>query len=229
MSRIHPAENTQQDYLSIENGDHINRPSPSVLTVWKRSSMTFQGTDGFTVFDSHGTLAFRVDNYTRKSPCSTGGLVLMDGTGKALLSLKPQILSMQLQWNAYRGGEDECGKSSRLFAMRRPISLINNSSKYEAEIFIGGPTKGSQPTPDFRIEGSFARRNCKIIKTSTSSPSGQVLVAKISRKKVNKTVMLNDDVFSLQVQPGFDLQLIMAFVVVLDRICRKPFAPVLCS
>jgi hypothetical protein len=66
---------------------------PAVLTVWKRSSMTFQGTDGFTVFDHRGRLAFRVDNYSRKSSCITGsgGLVLMDGAGNALLTLKPQV------------------------------------------------------------------------------------------------------------------------------------------
>lgn len=60
---------------------------PSVLTVWKRSSMSFQGTDGFTVFDHRGTLTFRVDNYSRRS----GGLILMDGAGRALLTLKPQV------------------------------------------------------------------------------------------------------------------------------------------
>jgi len=59
-----------------------------VLTVWKRSSMSFQGTDGFTVFDPHGTLVFRVDNYSRKNGY---GLVLMDGVGNALLSLKPKV------------------------------------------------------------------------------------------------------------------------------------------
>lgn len=68
--------------------------SPSVLTVWKKSSMSFQGTDGFTVFDHRGRLVFRVDNYTRKSWSAAsggGGLLLMDGTGKALLKLKPQV------------------------------------------------------------------------------------------------------------------------------------------
>ena len=50
--------------------------------------MSFQGTDGFTVFDPNGTLVFRVDNYSRKNGY---GLVLMDGVGNALLSLKPKV------------------------------------------------------------------------------------------------------------------------------------------
>lgn len=85
MSRIHPAE----DRFSKEAGIRL---CPSKFTVWKRSSMTFQGTDGFTVFDQHGRLAFRVDNYSRRHRCDLqGGLILMDGSGKALLTMRPQV------------------------------------------------------------------------------------------------------------------------------------------
>ncbi|KAI3708991.1 hypothetical protein L2E82_38645 [Cichorium intybus] len=82
-------------------------PKHTTLTVWKRSSMSFQGTDGFTVYDRHGKLGFRVDNYSRNSHvrnrwscsndgagCVSGGgsggaLVLMDGSDNPLITLKP--------------------------------------------------------------------------------------------------------------------------------------------
>lgn len=76
---------------------------------------------------------------------------------------------------------------------------------------------------DFRIEGWFQRRSCKV-----TNGNGEV-VAEISRKRANERVLLGDDVFSLVVKPGFDAKLVMAFVVVLDRICVKPYAPFLCS
>lgn len=105
MSRIHPSsENKNQlQYDSLEVVDPVPVPKNTTLTVWKRSSMSFQGTDGFTVYDHHGGLAFRVDNYSRNNnvrdslSCSTsagngrGTLILMDGTGKPLLTLKPQV------------------------------------------------------------------------------------------------------------------------------------------
>lgn len=104
MSKVHPAENKWQNVVLKERSlvakqqelyrpdhDHCDQ-DPTVLTVWKRSSMSFQGTDGFTVFDQQGRLAFRVDNYSRKNSCGKRGLILMDGTGKALLTLKPQVL-----------------------------------------------------------------------------------------------------------------------------------------
>lgn len=140
---------------------------------------------------------------------------------------------MQNQWNAYRGevvvdgyGKRSSGKrcsSSKVFSMRS-----GNKKNEEADVFLRGqqPTKLKEEA-DFRIGGCFRKRNC-IIRSGTSS--GQVLVANIARKKVNNsTILLGDDVFSLVVQPGFDIELIMAFVIVLDRICGKSYAPVLCS
>ncbi|KAK9290767.1 hypothetical protein L1049_008943 [Liquidambar formosana] len=244
--RIHPAAEIKCRNLltkseSVDNNEESshNPPCrPSVLTVWKRSSMSFQGTDGFTVFDGHGRLAFRVDNYSRKNECvAGGGLVLMDGAGKALLTLKPQIFSMQHQWNGYGGGDDNgCGGKSdpilcKVFSMRRRSALVQRQSEDEAEVFMMHGAAGRCGTgskkqhPDFRISGSFRRRNCKI-----TSPTGE-LVANIARKKVivNTTILLSDDVFSLVIQPGFHSHLIMAFLIILDRISAKPFVPAFCS
>lgn len=95
MSKIYPAERQKcstSTKPSSSSRTTDERNQPTVLTVWKRSSMSFQGTDGFTVFDDRGNLVFRVDNYTRKIwSYGGGGLLLMDGSGKALLTLKPQV------------------------------------------------------------------------------------------------------------------------------------------
>lgn len=102
MYRIHPDSDQNRcvgfskgfENVVLNSSSSSSSPSDEyvLLTVWKRSSMTFQGTDGFTVIDSSGRLAFRVDNYTRKE-CrgGGGGVVLMDGHGKPLLTLKPQV------------------------------------------------------------------------------------------------------------------------------------------
>ncbi|KAI3437455.1 uncharacterized protein J3R85_005201 [Psidium guajava] len=228
MCRVHPDGNGCE-YLSRgeKNGGSGDAVSPSRLTVWKKSSMSFQGTDGFTVFDQRGGLVFRVDNYSRKGQCAHGGggLVLMDGVGNALLTLRPQALSMQCQWHAYKG-ENDCAKRTpdlRVFSMRRSSLLFHKNSNIEAEVFLGGGCAKHGRAPDFAIEGSFTRRNC-VIRSSTGE-----LAAKISRKRANTAVLLGDDVFSLVVQPGFDPELAMAIIVILDRICRKPYTPVLCS
>ncbi|KAF5737325.1 putative GTP binding protein [Tripterygium wilfordii] len=225
MSKIHPdAENNREYNDHVESKECIG--DGHLLTVWKRSSMSFQGTDGFTVFDQHGRLVFRVDNYSRKNGfVAGGGLVLMDGAGNALLTLKTQILRVQTQWDAYRGDQNECGRSSNksiVFSMRSSSSGLFRNRKDATDVFMGGVRRQNQ-TPEYRIEGSFRARDCKIRKAS-----GQV-VARMARKRVNTTVLLNSDVFSLFVQPGFDAELVMAFVIILDRMSSKPFTPLLCS
>lgn len=225
MYKVHPADQNNFQDQSLEKEIKVEGP-PCTLTVWKKSTMSFQGTDGFTVFDQQGKLVFRVDNYSRKNPGGpTGGLVLMDGTGNALLTVKPQILSMQNQWNGYKGDQEmrrtKKGKKSKVFSMRTSSVLFHSRHKDEAEVFLNGLRKQGQ-APDFTIQGAFCSRNCLI-----RAANGEV-AAKITRKRVNSSVLLSDDVFSLVVQPGYDAELIMAFVVVLDRICAKPLAPILC-
>jgi hypothetical protein len=81
--------------------------------------------------------------------------------------------------------------------------------------------------PSFWIEGCFRRRSCKIRRGG----DGQE-VARIARKKAGPgkaPLTLGDDVFSLVVQPDVDCTVIMALVVVLDRICWRPYTPLICS
>ncbi|XP_047052345.1 protein LURP-one-related 8-like [Lolium rigidum] len=250
MSRIHPSD---------RRGDHgarraasAARPGqeqPAVYTVWKRSSMGFQGTDGFSVYDAAGRLAFRVDNYARRPKAFAGELLLMDGRGAPLLSLRPQIFSLHDRWNCYRvAPEEDCPDSTdgsstapqpatqqQLFTMSKCAAL---QSTDDAEVFMSSASTTSgrgcrahpSPPPGFRVEGCFSRRSCKI----TGSDGHEA--ARICKKKsgasstvASRPVSLGDDVFSLVVRPGVDAATVMAIVVVMDRICRKPYAPMACS
>ncbi|WVZ54728.1 hypothetical protein U9M48_005485 [Paspalum notatum var. saurae] len=244
-TRVHPSETDAADAAAVHQRHHGGRGAeeggglqlqPAVYTVWKRSSMGFQGTDGFSVYDAAGALAFRVDNYSRRRRIFAGELLLMDGHGAPLLALKPQILSMRDQWNCYRATEqldgDKQGSCRRqqLFSMRK-CSLVKSTD--EAQVYMTGPghtttTSSAQDAqaPSFRIQGSFWRRSCKI-----RSGDGEE-VARITRKKAGaalESVTLGEDVFSLTVMPNADCAMIMAFVVIMDRICQKPYKPLMCS
>ncbi|XP_039840476.1 protein LURP-one-related 8-like [Panicum virgatum] len=178
-TRIHPSPETTRPLIRHRSGGDSSAAAAALrYTVWKRSSMGFQGTDGFSVYDAGGALAFRVDNYSRRRKIFVGELLLMDGQGSPLLALRPQALSM-----AGHG-------------------------------------------PSFWVEGCFRRRSCKIRNSDGKE------VARITRKKAEaaaSSLMLGDDVFRLMIQPNVDCTMIMAFIVVLDRICSKPFTPMMCS
>ncbi|KAI4331667.1 hypothetical protein MLD38_029830 [Melastoma candidum] len=243
MSRFHPA--AAKD--GSDKGPGAIWPCPSNFTVWKRSSMTFQGTDGFTVFDEHGKLAFRVENYSRRRPRgSQGGLVLMDGLGRAIITMQPQVTkgkkkqsfskraharpmvetaivmlpcrmkqipSMRRQWNAYVGEGDQL---TRIFSMKRSSRVRGNVTE-EVELSMAVGSKG------VTVEGSFRGRNC-IVRDSTTGEE----LARITRKRAKATVLLDNDVFSLVVQlGGIGSEIVMAFVVIMDRICCNAL-PALC-
>ncbi|KAL5205687.1 hypothetical protein ABZP36_033896 [Zizania latifolia] len=232
MSRIHPSETrARHGRDGAAAAAHVSTAAAAtavVYTVWKRSSMGFQGTDGFSVYDDAGSLAFRVDNYSRRRKLFAGELLLMDGHGSPLLALKPQIISMHDQWNCYRASEEDQGKRTRsqqLFSMRK-CSVLLQSSHHEAEVYMSGSDNASHQHPSFWIEGSFRRRSCKI-----RSSNGDE-VARIMRKKAGPaapSLTLGEDVFSLEIQPNVEREMIMAFVIVLDRICWKPYTPLMCS
>jgi hypothetical protein len=91
MNKIHPSDR-RAGHGARRAGSKSDHEQPAVYTVWKRSSMGFQGTDGFSVYDAAGRLAFRVDNYARRPKAFAGELLLMDGRGAPLLSLRPQVI-----------------------------------------------------------------------------------------------------------------------------------------
>ncbi|CAN6348823.1 unnamed protein product [Urochloa humidicola] len=222
-TRIHPSssETTRRPPLL----HHLRQPA--LYTVWKRSSMGFQGTDGFSVYDAAGALAFRLDNYSRRPKLFAGELLLMDGQGAPLLALRPQIFSIHGQWNCYKASEESQGKRTRshqLFSMRK-CSVLQNA--HEAEVSMSRSiTASNGQGPSFLVEGCFRRRKCKIRNSAGEE------VARIMRKKAetaSDSLMLGDDVFSLVVEPNVNCTMIMAFIVVLDRICWRPYTPMICS
>ncbi|KAJ0687170.1 putative tubby-like protein [Helianthus annuus] len=64
----------------------VNTKNPIVLTVWKKSLIF--GCEGFTVYNSNGNLAFRVDNYFVKG---NREIVLMDALGCSLHTVRHKV------------------------------------------------------------------------------------------------------------------------------------------
>ncbi|XP_020700630.2 protein LURP-one-related 8 isoform X2 [Dendrobium catenatum] len=208
-SKIYPSE------IQVKDGEEQTKKLVKAWTVWKKSSMSFVGSDGFSVYDEDGKLAFRVDNYSRKNKFLIGELLLMDPIGRPLLSLRPQIMSMYDQWKGYRGSDGSNSKTkfkSHLFTMRRRSFVRNNDDIVEVIMSAGGGDCAAMAA-DFTIEGNFKKRSCKI-----RARGGQVL-ALMTPKQVSPSMVLGKDVFSLFIEEDACPELIMALIVIMDRIC----------
>jgi uncharacterized protein YxjI len=92
-------------------------------------------------------------------------------------------------------------------------SMLHNIDKAQVSLTNLADIKKSKLMPSFRIEGCIEKSSYKIYDNRGDE------VAQISRKTTRETsVLLGNDVFSLVIQPGFDCKLVMAFVIVMDRI-----------
>lgn len=76
---VHDEEHHQEQEIKNITTDGIG-PITS-LTIWRKSLII--NCSGFTVINSHGDLAYRVDNYT----VHPDELLLMDGSGKSILTV----------------------------------------------------------------------------------------------------------------------------------------------
>ncbi|CAH1435200.1 unnamed protein product [Lactuca virosa] len=169
------------------------------LTVMK-TSLFFAG-DGFAVYDSNGQVVFRVDSYGPDNR-DAGELVLMDSSGRCLLTVRRKRPSLHQRWEGFIGERMEGDKP--IFSVKR--SSIIGKSNMTVEMF-------GDRSEEYHIEGCFSQRNCTIY------DSAKETMAEIRRKgDASTNVMLGKDVFSLTLKPGFDGAFAMGLVLVLDQI-----------
>ncbi|KAI4344150.1 hypothetical protein L6164_011414 [Bauhinia variegata] len=173
------------------------------LTVHK-TSVFFPG-DGFVAYDPNGKLLFRFDSYGPE-PHPRDELLLMDASGKCLLTLMRKRPSLHQRWEGFVG--EKAHDQNPLFSMFRS-SIIGRSS-VTVEVY-------GDPGEEYQIEGSYSQRCCKIY-SIPSDHSSRESVAEIKRKvDPSSNVMLGKDVFWLNLQPGFDGAFAMGLVLILDQ------------
>ncbi|KAI3855180.1 hypothetical protein MKW92_014848 [Papaver armeniacum] len=175
------------------------------LTVRKTS--LFSPGDGFSVYDCKGEVVFRVDSYGHNGH-EQDELVLMDASGKCLLSVRRKRPSLHHRWEGYVGERSDGQKP--IFSVKR--SSIIGKSSVTVEVY-----NHHDHVEEYQVDGSFSQRCCTFY--DTSSVMSKEVVAEVKRKvDAANNVLLGKDVFTLCVKPGFDAAFAMGLVLVLDQI-----------
>ncbi|KAJ6790676.1 protein LURP-one-related 8-like [Iris pallida] len=177
-----------------------DRTAVAAMTVWRKSLLF--NCKGFTVYDSRGDLLFRVDNYSATR--SGGEIVLMDSSGKSLLTIRRKRLSLGEKWLIYNGDEVE----NPIFSVKKHVMLFGSEGLARVT-----PRRGFQNRLEesYEIEGSYSRRECRVYDGRRRA------VAEVARKEAAAGVALGGDVFRLIAKPEIDAAFAMAVVVVLDQ------------
>ncbi|RWW25390.1 hypothetical protein GW17_00010263 [Ensete ventricosum] len=205
MTRVYPNTGAPcADLPSLPACRYATREDgAAVLTVWRKSLLF--SCNGFTVFDAEGNLVFRVDIYGSRS---AGELVLMDASGKPLLTVRRKVrtlqkLSLGETWLVYNGEDAD----NPLYSVKRPASLLHCKGLAHVTPLRSG-------SAGYEVEGSYSRRICTVYDEQRRA------VAEIQRKQTVGGVAFGDDVFRLLVQSDLNMSLAMAIVIVLDQMFR---------
>ncbi|XP_020105494.1 protein LURP-one-related 5-like isoform X2 [Ananas comosus] len=204
------------------------------LTV-RKTSVFYPG-DGFAAYDHRtGDLVFRVDTYAladRRQMMKQ--LVLMDPHGASILTVRRKWPSLHQRWEGFKGERIEGQKP--LFTVRRSSIFGGDRSVVAVEVHApAAAAAAAVGEVEYRIEGSFAQRCCRVLYGGGGGMGGRVaaaeeegggdgmgmVVAEIKRKVdscAHGAVVLGRDVFSLCLAPRFDSAFAMGLVLVLDQI-----------
>ncbi|KAF6982691.1 hypothetical protein CFC21_001046 [Triticum aestivum] len=216
MVMAEPEETPRPQRPSAGGGAVAVEPSPPAaaaprwLTVWCKS-LVFRG-DGYAVFDdADGRMVFRVDNYG----VGPGSMALMDHAGRVLLTVRRRqrkILSLMPEtWEVYNGDVDDDSNSndghSEPHLMMRAIKDLGRSSCTASVLAVDEPEL-------YRLSWSRQEEWSRIHRRS--STSDETLIAEVRRKRggPEKATLLGKDVLSLVVQPGMDLAITMAMLMI---------------
>ncbi|KAF6172677.1 hypothetical protein GIB67_042000 [Kingdonia uniflora] len=188
MPKVYPNAIVSEGAKKLESDLHVE-----TLTVWRKSLLF--NCNGFTVFDAKGNLYFRVDNYVAGHK---GEIILMDGGGRSLLTLRRKRLGLGDTWVVFDG---ETTVNPR-YLIRKNISLLK--SKTLAQVLRCGHVV-------YEIEGSYQQRCCAVVDEKKRR------VAEIKRKEAVAGASFGVDVFRLIVQPDLDPTVAMTIVISLEQ------------
>ncbi|KAJ0735873.1 putative tubby-like protein [Helianthus annuus] len=157
----------------------VNTKNPIVLTVWKKSLIF--SCDGFTVYNSNGNLAFRVDNYFVKG---NREIVLMDALGCSLHTVSHKMLSLADNFLVYDGES----VNSR-FSVTKHVNVLNTKSLAYVSI-VGSSKNRNKINAINEIQGSYAQKFYMVY------DDNHRYVAEIWKKEAKGGVALGGDVLS---------------------------------
>ncbi|KAI3911503.1 hypothetical protein MKW98_010390 [Papaver atlanticum] len=197
MPKVYPNETATEQTKSPQ---HNSDRQVEVLTVWKKSLLF--NCNGYTVFDTKGNLVFRVDNYQSGSKKE---IVLMNGTGKPLITIRRKRSNFADNWMVFDGETSV----TPIFLVKKPVNLL--ASKDLAHVISCQSINGLNKNLMYEIIGSYAQR-CVAVYDNKKR-----LVAEIQRKEAKTGVSFGGDVFKLTVQPELDQTVAMALVILMEQ------------
>ncbi|KAK8954930.1 Protein LURP-one-related 15 [Platanthera zijinensis] len=170
-------------------------PYPIDLAFTSKSP-NFVRRGGLTAVDSAGKVLFRA-----KDSFLGGFTQLQDAAGHTLLTMKAKRMSVHGRWQAFAGDGTEA--PDLLFSVKKSSYLQFHE---EWVVYLAANTKEDEC--DFKIKGSYRKKNFTIYRGDSSS-----VVAQLTKKhKLN--VLPKSHAFGATISPNCDYSFITALIAI---------------
>ncbi|KAL4322189.1 hypothetical protein S83_047986 [Arachis hypogaea] len=136
--------------------------------------------------------------------------VLLDATGTPVVTLRRKLMTAHDRWHVFRG--DSSDMKDLIFSFKRS-SLFQ--LKTELDVFLAHNTE--EKVCDFKVKGSWFQRSCVIYAGESLN-----IVAQMHKKDTAQSIMFGKDNFLVTVYPNVDYAFIVALIVILDKINKRP-------
>ncbi|XP_050899799.1 protein LURP-one-related 4 [Lathyrus oleraceus] len=197
MAKVHPQK--QEPTTSSQSHDDKCLNKRERYTVWMKSLVLHS--NGCTVYDSNGSIVYRVDNYDRKGGREVN---LMNLQGNVVCTIKKRLLAFGC-WE----GHKYCNNSDSRSHEEQPWFQVKRclTGKTACEIKVGSLNLWIER---MSIGKSFGFR---II-----NKNGE-MIAEAKQKESCSGIVLSNDVLTLDLAAGTDHSLIMALIIVYGLMC----------
>ncbi|CAL5214779.1 unnamed protein product [Lathyrus oleraceus] len=200
MTKVYP--NKESTTSSQSHDDQCLSNKRERYTVWMKSLVLHS--NGCTVYDSNGSIVYRVDNYDTKGGREVN---LMNLQGNVVCTIKKRLLAFgSWQGHKYRSSNSDSRSSEKQpwFQVKRCLT-----GKTACEIKVGSQNLCIER---MSIGKSFGFR--------IVNKNGE-MIAEAKQKESSSGIVLSNDVLTLDLEAGTDHSLIMALITVYGLICEK--------
>ncbi|CAH1433247.1 unnamed protein product [Lactuca virosa] len=109
------------------------------------------------------------------------------------------------RWNVFRG--DSKSKSDMVFTTKTPHVI---QSKTNVHVFLANKTN-SKDVCDFKIKGSWSKRNCTIYMGDTSTT-----IAQVNKMQSSENIKLIKDKFMVTIYPNVDYAFVVTLIAIVE-------------
>nr|XP_043622350.1 protein LURP-one-related 10-like [Erigeron canadensis] len=144
-------------------------------------------------------------------PCDTmlhHQRMLLDADGRPIVRLREKIMTTHNRWKAYRG--DSTSSSSKLFSTKEPNMI---QFKTGLHVFLANKKSGKDVC-DFKIEGSWSKRKCKI--SSMGDSKSSTTIAQMHKFQKSKKDKFDKGKFLVTIYPNVDYAFVVTLIAIID-------------